>query len=84
MAVLLEVEVDQVDAGRDNEGDDVPVILLLSQLPLVVEHVQPDVEDQVGVVVVVDEPVLAVLEHEVNDLVVLSAEDDAGFGLGAV
>ena len=78
MPVLLEVEVNQVDAGRDDEGDYVPVVLFLSQLSLIVEDVQFDIENEVGVVVIIDEPVLAILQHEINDLVVLSAEDDAG------
>lgn len=81
MSVLLEVEVNQVDAGRDNKGNYVPMILFLPQLSLIVEDVQFDIEDEVGVVVIVDEPILAVLEHKINYLVVLSAEDYAGFGL---
>jgi hypothetical protein len=79
--VLLEVEVNQIDAGRDNKGNYVPMILFLSQLSLIVENVQLDIEDEVGVVVIIDEPILAILEHKIHDLVVLSAEDDAGFGL---
>lgn len=80
MPVLLEVEVNQVDAGRDNEGDNVPMVLFLSQLSLIVEEVQLDIEHEVGVIVIVDEPVLAILQHEINDLVVFGAEDDAGLG----
>ena len=81
MSVLLEVEVNQVDAGRDNKGNYVPMILFLPQLSLIVKDVQFDIEDEVGVVVIVDESILAILEHKINDLIVLSAEDDAGFGL---
>ena len=76
---LLHVVMHDDHACDDDEGDNVPVVFLLADLSLVVEHVQLHLQLHVGVVVLRQQPALTILHHEVVYRVVLHLKTELRF-----